>query len=537
MIRETEGHHLNQLTQENQKLTAAAHEELLHAAYRQLKNDFDSKLAETDTVYPPLSPAQLMFLMNYAKVHNQSKALEMVEYTLHQMYKSNIYDHVGHAFFTYSADEKGFVPHFKKMLNDNAWLAMTYLEAYQLTEHPLYAEIAESIFSYVLSEMTSPEGAFYAVEGDNSEGETEGYYGFTRQEIEDVLGVEEMHRYCNVYSIEPERDTPGQSIPNLMKGTPEEQAERRGLNPLALRNLLEEDRKKLLQYRETRVRPVKDNRIGTASNGLMIATLAKGAKALQQTRYADAAAQAAEFIWNKLRDDEGNLHSVYHDEELTHAANVDDYAHLAWGLMELYEATGQPAYLAKVLELKDALFRLYWDPAEGNFQRFGVSRVQRYNDNNGMDGRAGLASAGVLPLLITKWAATTQDGELKQKGERWLYTMAGAANAHADSQAMYLLGVSYARQGGRQIIISGRTNDIKVQEMISIIQKSYIPDASLIINYEGKQDHEVLAELIPGLVDKPAINGEGTVYISRDFSCSDPITSTEQLREEFKPVN
>ncbi|SDW61097.1 thioredoxin domain-containing protein [Paenibacillus sp. PDC88] len=536
MIRETEGHHLNRVIQENEQYTAAADEELLHGAYRQLENAFDSELGKTEAGYQPFSPAQLMFLMNYARVYSQPKALEMVEHTLHRMYRSSIYDHVGHGFFTYSADERGLVPHFEKMLNDNALLAMTYLEAYQLTEHPLYAEIAESIFSYVLREMTSSEGAFHAAEGANSEGETGRYYEFTRQEIEDVLGVEEMHRYCNVYAIEPEGDFAGQSIPSLMKGTPEEQAERRGLNPLALRNLLEEDRQKLLQYRETRVRPLKDNRVLTASNGLMIAALAKGAKALQQTTYADAGAKAADFIWNKLRDQDGNLRSGYRDGEFVHPANVEDYASLAWGLMELYEVTGQPAYLVKALELKDALFRRYWDPTEGSFQRSGLNREQQYNYGNEIDGYALPAGAMVLSLLITKWAAITQDSELMQKGEQWLHSMAGEASSHADRHAMYLLGMSYARLGGRQIIISGRTNDIKMQEMISIIHKSYTPDASIIINYEGKSEY-ALAELIPGLVGKPAINGEGTVYICRGFSCSAPITSTEQLREEFRPVN
>lgn len=536
MIRKTQSHHLNRFFHENPKFTATADEELLHEAYRSLENAFDSAFGGTEAVHQLISPVELMFLMNYAKVYSQPKAMEMVEQTLRRMYQSSVYDHIGYGFFTYSADERGHVPHFEKRLNDNALLAMAYLEAYQLTEHQLYSEVAESIFSYVLRDMTSSEGAFYCAEAANSEGETGQYYVFTRQEIADVLGVEGMHRYCNVYGIEPQGEFTGKSIPSLMKGTPEEQAERRGINPLGLRNLLEEDRQKLFQYRETRVRPVNDNRILTASNGLMIAALAKGAKALQQTKYVDAAANAADFIWTKLRDHEGNLFSGYQDGELTDAVNAEDYAYLAWGLVELYEATGQPAYLAQALELKDVLFRLYLDSEKASFHMSGEGQEQPQTHSNGIDKEGLPPGSRGLFLHITKWAAITQDKELLQRGEQWLHTIAGAVSSNADSHAMYLLGISYARQGGRQIIISGRTNDIKMQEMISIIHKSYTPDASIIINYEGKSEN-ALSELIPGLDDKPAINGEGTVYIGQNFSWSAPVNSTEQLREEFKPVN
>ncbi|MCM3783916.1 thioredoxin domain-containing protein [Neobacillus mesonae] len=520
----------------SERTSGAVDEELLHRTYRQFEESFDPEYGGFGSEPKFPSPHILMFLMNYGKVYQEPKALEMAEKTLTAMYQGGLYDHIGFGFSRYATDERWLIPHFEKMLYDNALLAIAYLEAYQLTEKQLYAEIAESIFDYVLRDMTSPEGAFYSAEDADSEGEEGKFYVFTREEIEDALGVEEMHRYCNVYGIEPEGNFEGKSIPNLLKGLPEDQAERRGMNPLALRNLLEQDRKKLFDYREKRVHPFKDDKVLTAWNGLMIAALARGAKALQSPKYAEAARNAADYVWSTLRDEEGRLLSRYRDGEVMHKAHLDDYAYLAWGLTELYEATGQASYLSKALELKEALFSLFWDSEGGGFYFTGDDHEQLLIRNKEFYDGALPSGNSVLSMLITKWAAITQDTDLYHKGQQLLQVIAGEASYYPGGHAMYMLAVSHALKGGTEIIISGKPGDIKMQEMISIVQKSYTSNASILIAYEGEAGDE-LKEMIPDVNDKPAISGEGTAYICRNFTCQAPVTTTEELREKFRPVN
>ncbi len=507
-------------------------EELLHRAYRQFEQSFDEEYGGFGDEPKFPSPHNLMFLMNYYKVYGEGKALEMVETTLIRMYQGGIYDHVGFGFSRYATDQRWLIPHFEKMLYDNALLALAYLEAYQLTEKQLYAEVAESIFTYVLRDMTSPEGAFYSAEDADSEGVEGKFYVFSREEIEDALGVEEMHRYCNVYGIEPGGNFEGKSIPNLLKGLPRENAELRGMNPLAQQNLLEEAREKLFAYREQRIHPFKDDKILTAWNGLMIAALAKGAKALQNHGYAEAAEKAADFIWSTLRREDGRLMSRYRDGEMKYAGHLDDYAYLAWGLTELYEATGKVSYLAKALDVKDDLFALFWDEERGGFYFTGKDSEEPLLQGKEFYDGALPAGNSVLAVLLTKWAAMTQDMELLHFAQEHLHAFAGEASYYPAGHALYLTGMSYGLQGGKEIVITGKRKDIKMQEMIAIAQKSYAPDAALLIVYEEESGE--IYQLIPTLQDKKAVNGEATVYICHNFSCKAPLTTTEEVREAMR---
>lgn len=509
----------------------AAGEQLLHDAYRTYRSQFDEIYGGFGAAPKFPSPHNLSFLLAYSRTYNQPEALEMAEKTLEAMYRGGMYDHVGYGFARYSTDKRWLVPHFEKMLYDNALLAYVYLEAYQVTGKTLYAEIAESVFAYVLRDMTSPEGAFYSAEDADSEGVEGKFYVFSREEIEEALGKEDMHSYCNVYGITPEGNFEGRSIPNLLKGLPDDLAEELGMNPLGLRTRMEEWREKLYAYRERRVHPAKDDKVLTAWNGLMIAALAKGAKALQKPEYAQAAARAADFIWTKLRREDGRLLARYRDGEAAYPAYVDDYAYLLWGLTELYEATGQPEHLRRAIELKDGLLALFQDEERGGFFFAGTDGEELpVRTKELYDGALPSGNAVALRMLL-KLSAVTQDAGLRETAIRTARLLAGAAGQYPPGYAMALLGVLELTQGGAEWVLAGKKGDPALHGMIAAVQQAYLPGASLLVHWT---DGDGLTGLLPALGDKPAIHGEATAYECQNFACREPLTSLEAVRERLR---
>lgn len=504
-------------------------DELLHEAYELYRRQFDEEYGGFGNAPKFPSPHNLSFLLAYSQLHNQPEALRMVEKTLESMYRGGMYDHVGFGFSRYSTDREWLVPHFEKMLYDNALLGNVYLEAFQITGKPLYAEIAEQIFTYVLRDMTSPEGAFYSAEDADSEGVEGKFYVFSRDEIEEALGLEDMHSYCHVYGITPEGNFEGANIPNLLQGLPEEMAERMGMNPLGLRTRMEEWRGKLFEYREQRIHPLKDDKVLTSWNGLMIAALAQGAKALQKPEYAKAAEAAANFIWDKLRREDGRLLARYRDGESAIPAYVDDYAFLIWGLSELYEATGQAVYLERALILKDGLLELFHDSEGGGFFFTG-------HDGEALPIRSKELYDGAIPSgnsvaakLLWKLSVIAQDVELKGIAERTAAVLSSAAAEYPPGYAMYLQAHLAMASGGREWVLSGKKEDPALHGMLAQVQQAYLPDAALIVNWEG--DSEGILRLLPHLADKPAIRGDATAYVCRNFACRAPVTNMEAVRE------
>ncbi|AHV97914.1 thioredoxin domain-containing protein [Paenibacillus sabinae] len=504
-------------------------DELLHHAFRLYTTLFDETYGGFGQAPKFPTPHNLSFLLAYSQAFDKPEALRMVEKTLESMYRGGIYDHIGFGFARYSTDDQWLVPHFEKMLFDNALLASAYVEAYQITGKPLYSEIAESVFTYVLRGMTSPEGAFYSAEDADSDGEEGAFYIFSREEIEEALGAQDMHSYCHVYGITEEGISQGYSIPNLLEGLPEELADKLDMNPLALRTRIEEWREKLFAYREKRVHPSKDDKVLTSWNGLMIASLAKGAKAFQKPEYAKAAGAAADFIWNRLRREDGRLLARYRDGEAAYLGYVDDYAFMIWGLTELYEATGDAVYLERALVLKDGLLELFTDEEEGGFFFTGKDAEKLPIRSKELYDGAMPSGNSVAVKTLYKLAAITQDVKLKGVAERTAAVLAKAAMKYPASYGMFLQALLALTSGGKEWVLSGKKDDPSLHSMISLVQKAYLPEASLIIHWEDQAAE--LTALLPHLKDKPAIGGAATAYVCQDFACREPITSLDAVRE------
>lgn len=340
--------------------------EIIEETVRDLKEYFDENYGGFSKRPKFPTPHNILFLLRYYSKTKDQETLNMIEKTLQCMYKGGIFDHLGFGFARYSTDEKWLIPHFEKMLYDNALLALVYMEAYKITEKSLYKEIAEKVFTYILKNMTSPEGGFYSAEDADSEGIEGKFYVWDIEEIENILGKEKAKVYCNIYGITSRGNFEGKNIPNLINTKLEELKENNDL-----KEELEDIRIKLLEFREKREHPFKDDKILTSWNGLMIAALAYGGKVLENEDYLNAAKKASDFILNKLIRSDGRLLGRYRDGQSANLALLEDYAFFIWGLIEVYNADKSSKYLDKALELNDQMLKCFYDEENGGLYLYG----------------------------------------------------------------------------------------------------------------------------------------------------------------------
>jgi uncharacterized protein YyaL (SSP411 family) len=504
----------------------------LHKAYQMYERMFDSEYGGFGSKPKFPTSHNLSFLLRYYNKTGEADALAMVEKTLEAMHQGGMYDHIGFGFSRYSVDEKWLVPHFEKMLYDNALLAMTYTEAYQVTGESKYAEVAEQIFSYVLRDMTDEGGAFYSAEDADSEGEEGKFYVWQPDEVVNILGAEEGDLYCELYDITEEGNFEGHNIPNLI-GTQLETCAKCKQIPLEeLKQRIEASRQKLFQEREDRIHPGKDDKILTSWNGLMIAALSKAARALDKPQYAQAASRAADFLLQHLRREDGRLLARYRDGDAAFQGYVDDYAFLVWGLIELYEATFELRYLREAVQLNEEMLRLFWDADKGGLFFYGsdseqlLSRPKEIYDGAMPSGN----SAAALNLL--RLAKLTYDAKLSQKADEQLQAFAGAVSSYPPGHSLFLAAIDFAYSGSSEIVIAGDPAQTGTQHMLGIVQRRFLPNALLILHPSGAVGEEVRA-LIPLVQDKTQLGGRATAYVCQNFACQAPTSDVEELDEQL----
>jgi uncharacterized protein YyaL (SSP411 family) len=474
------------------------------------------------------SPHNLMFLLRYGSYHQDDAAIEMVTETLDAMYRGGIFDHVGFGFARYSVDEKWLVPHFEKMLYDNALLAMAYIEAYQLTGEHRYADVARDIFTYVLRDMTSPEGGFYSAEDADSEGEEGKFYLWTPSEIKAVLGPELGERYCQLYDITTHGNFEGKSIPNLIRQSVEEYATKEGLSIAEWREQVRELNHRLFLEREKRVHPHKDDKILTAWNGLMIAALAKAGRALAESSYTEAAARAVSFVRNRLMNEEGRLLARYRDGEAAYLGYVDDYAFFIWALIEMYETTFATEYLELAVRLQNEMIRLFWDEANGGFFMYGIDAEKLITRPKEVYDGAMPSGNSVAALNLLRLARMTGDPNIDEIASRHLEALMGETTRYPAGYSFLLLALSFALYPSREVVIAGDESKPETQSLIQRIQQLYLPDTVLLFHSSGPS-RDVMERLAPYIRTQTSIDGKPTVYICENFACKAPITDVDEI--------
>ena len=490
--------------------------EVLDKAFAYFMANFDPHHGGFGSAPKFPTPHNLSFLLRYWKTSGNNAALKMVETTLDAMYRGGIWDHIGFGFARYSTDEKWLVPHFEKMLYDNALLAIAYLEAYQATGNVAYANTAKQIFTYVLRDMTSPEGGFYSAEDADSEGEEGKFYLWTPLEVKDALGENLGSQFCRDFNITTEGNFEGQSIPNLIKTGYVEG--------------YEEARKTLFSQRNKRVHPFKDDKILTAWNGLMIAALAYGARVLDENKYIEAAEKAIAFISTNLRRDDGRLLARYRDKEAAYLGYLDDYAFLVWGLIELYQTTLKPTYLKLALDLSKDMLKYFWDETNGGFFLYGndaeslISRPKEIYDGATPSGNS------VAAVNLIRLARLTGNPEFEEKSQQQLKAFGGSVAKSPSGHSHFLMAVWLNHTAGTDITIVGNRQASDTQQLLFVINNKFNPEAIITLKPLQPEENN-LAQLAPSIQNKHAIDGKATVHVCKDYSCHQPVNDPRKLAQ------
>ncbi|MBI6871471.1 thioredoxin domain-containing protein [Clostridium aciditolerans] len=394
---------------ENNKINESVIKETIES----LKQFFDKRYGGFSRVPKFPTPHNMYFLLEYYIKTEDKKALNMVEETLKHMYKGGIFDHVGFGFSRYSTDEKWLVPHFEKMLYDNALLSLIYTKTYEITGKELYKRIAEKIYTYMINNMISPEGGFYSAEDADSEGIEGKFYVWDIEEIEKVLGKQDGKTYCELYGITERGNFEEKNIPNLIN----RDIEKLELNE-NLKEQLEKMRAKLYDYREKRIHPFKDDKTLTSWNGLAIASFAYGGRIFNNQSYIEISERAADFILKRLIRDDGRLLSRYREGESAYAAVLEDYAFVIWGLIELYKANSQYKYQEKCIYLHDQMMKLFWDEKQGGLYLYGLDSEELIVRPKELYDGAIPSGNSVATFNMLRLYDITDDTKFKQFAER-----------------------------------------------------------------------------------------------------------------------
>jgi hypothetical protein len=504
-------------------------QDTLQKGYTQLARTFDPTWGGFGAAPKFPTPHHLTFLLRQYKRTKQSMALEMVEKTLDAMRNGGLFDQIGFGFHRYSVDKQWLVPHFEKMLYDQALLAMAYIEAYQVTGRSEFEKVAREIFVYVLRDMTSPEGGFYSAEDADSEGKEGLFYLWTPQEVESHLGKEAGALFCRFYNItEGGNFEEGRSIPHLRLSL-QSFAKKEGIDPTGLDGVLSGARERLFQVREKRIHPLKDDKILTSWNGLMIAALAKGYQVFGEEEYADAARAAVRFILNNLRTVEGRLLRRFREGDAAYPGYLDDYAFFVWGLIELYEGIFEVSFLEEALALNDAMIALFWDGKRGGLYFSGKGNETLITRSKEVYDGAVPSGNSVAALNFLRLGRMTGSVALEQRAERLLRTFSRQVADQPMAYTQLLVALDFIVGPSREMVVSGDPDLKTTQEMLRVIQKGFLPNKVLLLRPEGEETNR-LASLSPFVEAMVPIDGNPAVYVCEQHTCQAPIKDLHGLR-------
>jgi uncharacterized protein YyaL (SSP411 family) len=511
----------------------------LDEAYQKFSKQFDAQHGGFGSA--PKFPAahNLMFLLRYHQQHTDHDALDMVEETLIQMRRGGIFDHVGLGFHRYSTDREWLLPHFEKMLYDQAMLLMVYTEGWQCTEHPLFEQTAREIISYLLRKMQHPEGGFYSAEDADSEGEEGKFYVWTPSEIRDTLSTAEAELAIEVFNITEEGNfkdestgrRTGKSIPHLQKSI-QDLAEERDMGEAQLRAALESIRKKLLDKRQERVAPLLDDKILTDWNGLVIAALAKAGRALDEEKYIRQAEQCYQFIADHLRPESDELYHRFREGEVGIEAHADDYAFLIWGLIELYETTFKSSYLEQAVHLNQQFIDRFWDDDQGGFYFTAESGEELLGRKKEIYDGALPSSNSVAMANLLRLGRMTGNTAWEEMADQISQLFSTEIKQAPTGFGAALQGVSFATGSTSEIIISGEQDASATQQMTKRIAQQFLPASITVLNPPGDDQ---IRQLVPYLSDFEMQDGKSTAYVCQNYSCELPTHDPEQMLELIQP--
>lgn len=495
--------------------------EAIDYAAEQLAMRFDDEFGGFGNAPKFPSPHNLMFLLRHWKHTGEQRFLDGVINTLNAMRLGGIWDHIGFGFHRYSTDREWLVPHFEKMLYDQALLMKAYTEAWQITKNPLFKQTVYEIAEYVARELTSSEGSFYSAEDADSEGEEGKFYVWKTSEVDSLLNDEDSNFFKDYFNLKEEgnfedeasKQLTTQNIPHLTTELDKENSK-----------LWERIRSKLFENRRKRIRPQLDDKILTDWNGLMITALAKAGAVFAESRFTDQAEKAYHFIHEELFN-EKQLYHRYKDGEFAINAFADDYSFMIWAGIELYETTSKAFYLEQSIELNTHLINIFWDEKKGGF-------FLSVNDADQPLGRQKQIYDGAVPssnstalynlIRLSRFTGNTMLEEMANKlGEFFSVDLIRSGS----SSTMSMMALQFLFNDPKEIVISEGENGIN--EFVYHFHSQFLPSKVLIVN--PKNSPEKLHKLAPFLMQQPSIDDKTTIYVCRNYSCEKPVFTIKNL--------
>ncbi len=475
---------------------------------------------------PKFPPAgALAFLLRRHSQTGNPDTLLIVTHTLQAMARGGMYDQVGGGFHRYSVDERWLVPHFEKMLYDNALLARVYTEAWQVTGEPFYRRIATETLDYVLREMTGPEGGFYSAQDADSEGVEGKFYVWSHDQLLDTLGDTTGALMADFFGASEKGNFEGHNILH----EPVQRAAfaaRLGWTPQALAETIDTARAGLLRARKRRIRPLTDDKIITAWNGMMIGSMARAGAAFDEPRYSVAAERAAAFVATEIMHD-GRLHRSWRGNVTGPRAFLDDYAHMAMAHVDLYETTFDPSHLVRAQQLLDVLEMDFRSGDTPGYVFAPPHRTDLLAASRPMtDGAVPSGNAIAVTAMLRLYRLTGQ-ADLQERADAILNAMTPSAGQHPRSFAYALSAMEFMISSPRELVLVGPREHPATRAFLRAIRSRFLPSA--VIAWGPGTLEDSAADLIPLLKNRACVDGQPALYVCEGFACRQPITDPDQF--------
>ncbi|HEV3144722.1 MAG TPA: thioredoxin domain-containing protein [Gemmataceae bacterium] len=468
-------------------------------------------------------PIDLRLLLRIHKRFGHADALELAKLTLDKMARGGIYDQLGGGFHRYSTDERWLVPHFEKMLYDNALLVPAYFEAFQITGDPFYRQIVIETLDYVLREMTSKEGAFYSTQDADSEGVEGKFYVWSEAEVESVLGKDLAEAFNYVYDVSPGGNWEGHNILNCPK-TLAQSAKLLKTTPEELSAKLQPARQKLYEVRSKRVWPGRDEKILTGWNALMIAAFAQAGAVLEEPRFTQVAERAADFILNNLRASNGHLlRTCGIGQPGKIDAYLEDYAYLVDALVTLYEATFEPRWFHEAIRLAELMIDQFYDEAHAGFFFTSPDHQDVLFRTKDVHDSSIPAANSVALLSLLRLAALTGRADFRQKAEATMVAGQGLMAENPLATSQMLLALDFHLGPVQEIAIVGDPENDETKRVVRFFRKSFRPNEVLALRKPDADDGGI------ALLKDKAAQGTVTTYLCQNFACQAPLLGVEAV--------
>ncbi|MHC5083575.1 MAG: thioredoxin domain-containing protein [Planctomycetota bacterium] len=524
---------LQEKAQTSQKLDAG--QGAMDVAYHTIGQIYDSTYGGFGQAPKFPQPGILSFLMVYAHRTHDKHSLKMVETTLEKMAYGGIYDHLGGGFHRYSVDPQWLVPHFEKMLYDQALITRAYIQAYQITSKALYMQTAKDVFDYVLRDLTDAGGGFYSAEDADSEGHEGTFYVWTAQEIESLLSDDEAKLIQAYYQVSENGNFErGKSILNV-KGSLEEAGYESGIESKRAMKLLPSAKRKLFVARNLRSRPHRDEKIIAGWNGLMISSLAYGGAVFNEPKYIQAARKSAAFVLDQLYS-EKRLKRYYAKGKGRGRGVLEDYAYLIRGLLDLYQADFDPRWLVEATQLGDQMIELFYDKDQGGFYMTDSDAddliVRTKPDYDG----ATPSGNSIAVVELIRLSELTGDKKWLAPAEKTLAFYQDQLKSRGTSLTDMLIGLDAWMGPRSEVVIAGRVGQAETQQALSMMLKRFLPRTVVLVR-DDKRDATLLEDVSETAKSKVMVDGHVTFYLCRDFVCQRPITETNEFEKAIKKLN